>query len=79
MTRSVAAEPDIENLSEAWGDLASIDPRIAASAPEILSATDLLSMQISIPEMLIENVLPKRGASMLNGAPLADPAGNPLP
>lgn len=67
MTRSVAAEPDIENLSQEWRD--SAPTQAPAPKADIFSAKQLLEMQIPIPEMLIENVLPKCGASLLNGAP----------
>jgi RecA-family ATPase len=42
-------------------------PRQAQSIPDVISLARLLAMDIPAPEMLIEGVLPLRGASLLNG------------
>lgn len=58
------------------GHLVVIEPQLdtvcgqddATEPTQVLSVSDLLALDIAIPEMLIENIIPMRGASLINGA-----------
>lgn len=75
-----------EDLVELETESASVKP----SAPIVLSVADLLALDVPEPEMLVESLLPKRGACLLFGAPksnktllsvqvgIAVASGNPL-
>jgi hypothetical protein len=54
-------------------DIASIEARAkasgAAARPSVLSVADLLALDVSPPSMLVENILPSAGATLMFGAP----------
>lgn len=65
MTHPVTEEPDLDDLSNAWAPEQS-NPE--ATPPACLSASELFEMNIPAPEMLIEKMLPRCGATLVNGA-----------
>jgi hypothetical protein len=40
-----------------------------ASHPSVLSVADLMALDVSPPSMLVENILPSAGATLMFGAP----------
>ncbi|HXP87704.1 MAG TPA: AAA family ATPase [Bryobacteraceae bacterium] len=61
MKRELTAEPDLETLPGA--------DDCRAAGPTVLDVAGLLALDVPTPTMLIENVLPGAGASLLFGAP----------
>ena len=54
-------------------DLVQIDARArvrkTSSTPQVLDVSELLALEVPVPGMLVENVLPAAGASLMFGAP----------
>jgi hypothetical protein len=72
--REVHAEPDIEAVSGQWGPPHASSGNgngahsASVKAPSVLSVSQLYEMEFPPAEMLIEGMLPLRGASMIVGA-----------
>ena len=67
MKHELNAEPELEALpSIGAGDCGDRRPN---QIPQVLNVAELLALQVSAPEMLIEGFLPASGASLMFGAP----------
>ncbi len=67
MKRELSVAPELEALpSKSTGDRGDGRPN---QVPQVLNVAELLSLQVSAPEMQIEEFLPASGASLMFGAP----------
>ena len=71
MTINVKQQSDADALSERWCPSETVmgGDTAARLTPEIFSVADLLALDIPVPGMLIEGMIPVRGASLIVGAP----------
>jgi hypothetical protein len=72
MVSKVEQPADADKLSQRWGPEEAGNNsggNAAQKSPEILSVADLMALDIPEPEMLIEGMVPMRGASLIVGAP----------
>jgi hypothetical protein len=67
MIRVIQTESDIEALSQMWKPPASPEPAVVP--PAVLTVADLMALDIPAHQMLIEGMVPMRGASLIVGEP----------
>jgi RecA-family ATPase len=65
VTHTVKTESDINAMRQMWGAVANPEPAIAP--PSVLTVEHLLALDIPTPGMLIDGVVPMRGASLIVG------------
>jgi len=73
--KTIEQPADVEELSRRWGPEAGDNGKGKVALPEVLSVADLMALDVPVPEMLIEGMIPMRGASLIVGAPKS---GKPL-
>jgi hypothetical protein len=69
MTREIEVAADLEEVAVSWGTPGGTSDAVTRSPPLVLSVADLVAINEPEREMLVEQLLPRWGATLLPGAP----------
>jgi hypothetical protein len=72
MKRELQAESELETLPSMSASMKGSNRDDHPTTPRVLSVVDLLALDMPAPSMLVESILPERGASLIVGAAKAN-------